>query len=149
VCVNIGGDLRVTGTPPDGTAWRVAVEAEPGDDKATEGSRSMLVLADGGVATTSARRRVWTRGDRVVHHVIDPRTGAPAEVPWGSVTAVAGDAAGAEVAATAAFLTHDADAAAAALAELGAVGIAVDLHDDLHRLGDVDAFLEPRDLVGT
>lgn len=140
VCVNLGGDLRVLGTPPDDRAWSVAIDAEPGDTSASA-TRGTLALSEGGVATTSARRRVWRRADGLAHHVIDPRTGDSATVPWTSVTVVAGDAASAEVGATAAFLTSDTASAAAVLRERGAVGLAFDETGRAHELGDLEPYL--------
>ena len=48
-------------------------------------------------------RRAWTGG----HHIIDPRTGYPAQTPWWSVTAVAATAADANAAATAGVILGD------------------------------------------
>jgi thiamine biosynthesis lipoprotein len=152
-CVNLGGDLRVTGTPPDGDAWIVAVETEPGDPSTTAPTRGALCLTEGGIATTSARRRVWTRDGVARHHVIDPRTGEPAVVPWASVTVVAGDATSAEVGATAAFLSPDLTAATGAVEARGAVGVAIDEAGAAHELGAIAPYLAwpsaPRDLVTT
>jgi thiamine biosynthesis lipoprotein len=99
--VNVGGDLRVWGRPPEGDAWHVRVE-HPGDPDA---SVADVVLANGGVATTSRARRAWTLADgTVAHHVLDPADGLPARVPWVSATVVAGSAWEAEVGAKVAFL---------------------------------------------
>ncbi len=136
-CVNLGGDLRVVGAPPWGASWVVAVENEPGAEPSRQ-PRCGLALVEGGVATTSTRRRTWVRGGSRCHHVIDPRTGTSAISPWSSVTVVAGDAASAEVGATAALLSSDLATATAALTERGAVGIAVDDSGTEWSLGPVD-----------
>ena len=146
-CVNLGGDLRVSGEPPGGSGWEVAVEREPGD-ATREPVRCILRLADGGIATTSARRRTWLRGAAAFHHVIDPRTGAPAAVRFPSVTVVAADAAAAEVGATAAFLADDLDAATEVLHARGAAGIAFDAGGCARPLGPIDAFVACRADLG-
>jgi thiamine biosynthesis lipoprotein len=95
--VNVGGDLRARGEPPNRYAWDVAVEdpARPG------GEVARVHLVDGAVATSSRIRRRWRAGGVDVHHVIDPRTGAPARArPHATVTAVTGTAWWAEVVAT-------------------------------------------------
>ncbi len=122
VCVNLGGDLRAIGTPPrpDAQADGWVVEVEEADD------RPRLSIAEGAIATTSRRRRTWQRGDRSYHHVIDPRTGAPAEVPWLAATVVAGRARDAEALAKAAFLAPDVSAASAVLQRNDATGLLVD-----------------------
>lgn len=97
--VNAGGDIAVRGG-----AWHVGVEG------------TTLELADGGLATSGRDRRRWTRGGREQHHLIDPRTGAPAQTELLRVTVVAEDAVEAEVQAKNVFLGGPADACAYVLA---------------------------------
>ena len=63
-----------------------------------------VTLRQGGMATSGSDRRRWLRGGRVQHHLIDPRTGAPADSPWERVTACGATCLGADVAAKGAFL---------------------------------------------
>jgi FAD:protein FMN transferase len=107
VCVNLGGDLRVAGAGPDGEAWRVDVP-----DPRSGLPWGQLRLREGAVATSSTCRS-WTRGGEALHHLIDPRTGTPAETGVRGVTVVAATAWEAEVAAKAALLAGAAGAAAA------------------------------------
>jgi thiamine biosynthesis lipoprotein len=113
-CVNAGGDLRVRGSAPDGTAWVVGV-----------GGRTdvVLALADGAVATSGPGRRRWGHRD-ACHHLVDPATGRSADAPLRTVTVVAGSAAHAEVLTIAAWLSSAAGPAAAVRAA-GATGFAV------------------------
>jgi thiamine biosynthesis lipoprotein len=90
--VNAGGDVATR----DG-AWPIGVE--------TGGEPLTLELRDGRALATSGRdRRRWRRAGRELHHLIDPRTGAPAESDLLRVTVVTRDAVEAEVAAKALFL---------------------------------------------
>ena len=115
VLVDIGGDLRVIGDSPEGPTWRIAVE-HPG---APEVELARVETRDGGVATTSRRKRRWKLPDgREAHHVLDPFDGRPAEVRWTSATALAKRAVDAEVGATVAFLDHRLDAAPRVIAAL-------------------------------
>ena len=132
VCVNLGGDLRVMGTPPRDDAW--IVEVEEADD------RPVIALTDGAVATTSRRRRTWRRAGTEYHHVIDPRTGAPAQVPWLAATVIAGRARDAEVLAKAAFLAPDVAGANEALRRGGATGLLVCGDGTSLGLDGIDAF---------
>jgi thiamine biosynthesis lipoprotein len=60
----------------------------------------MLFIEQGcGVATSATDRRRWMQGDQVRHHIIDPRTGLPAESDVVSATVVAPTAVEAEAAA--------------------------------------------------
>lgn len=86
--VNAGGDLAVAGG-----RWPVAVEDGP-----------TLLLEHGALATSGRDRRRWRRGGEERHHVIDPRTGAPARTPLLRATVAAPTAAEAEVLATVALL---------------------------------------------
>ena len=101
-CVNLGGDLRVFGAAPDESpAWAVAIE-EPQDAAAT---MTVVGLADGALATSSTTRRRWQGDDGVTrHHLIDPRTGAPASTSLQSVTVIAGSAMEAEIHAKASLI---------------------------------------------
>ena len=105
--VNAGGDIAVRGG-----RWPVGVEtaAEP----------LTLELSRGGLATSGRDRRRWQRNGRELHHLIDPRTGAPAETDLLRVTAVAPDAVEAEVAAKSLFLAG----AERAAREADAAGVA-------------------------
>jgi FAD:protein FMN transferase len=137
-CVNLGGDVRVRGTPPD-RAWIVAVEAEPGTTP--ERAPLCVALADGAVATTSSRRRAWRRAGDRLHHVIDPRTGRPLERPPTSATVVAADAWQAEVLAKAAFVTRTPSEAERLLEPAGATGLLVDAEGTVQPLAGLEAFL--------
>ena len=97
VLVNVGGDLRVRGTPPEGDEWAVTVE-DPAD-----GARELarFALPSGAVATSSRLRRRWRAGDVDLHHLIDPTTGSAAQTDVATVTVVAADAWWAEALATA------------------------------------------------
>lgn len=104
--VSLGGDISI-GVPPaladgDGTGpvdWPVAI-AELPDDPPVQ----TVLLDHGGLATSSVLGRRWTRGGRRVHHLIDPRTGRPAESVWRTVTVSAGCAVAANTATTASIV---------------------------------------------
>ena len=99
ILVSLGGDIAVAGTPPrDG--WPVAVAEEP--DQAVPSQ--LIRLAAGAVATSSVSARRWRRGDAVLHHIVDPRTGRPAAGPWRTVTVAAATCADANAASTAAIV---------------------------------------------
>jgi thiamine biosynthesis lipoprotein len=58
----------------------------------------------GGLATSSTTVRRWTRGNVTLHHLIDPRSGAPSTGPWRTVTAAGATCVDANIAATAAVI---------------------------------------------
>jgi thiamine biosynthesis lipoprotein len=101
ILVSLGGDIAVAGQPPrDG--WPILVADRPSE---ADASRPQLVrLADGAVATSSIACRSWRRGGRLLHHIVDPRTGLPADGPWHTVSAAGLTCADANAAATAAIV---------------------------------------------
>lgn len=94
VLVDAGGDLRAVGAV-EGEDWPIAVQHpfEP------ERDRAIVRLNHGALATSSIGGRRWQRGDRTLHHVIDPRTGTAARSDLHSVTVRATTAMAADVAA--------------------------------------------------
>ncbi len=101
VLVSLGGDLSVAGTPLAG-GWPILV-ADEGSDGERETSQ-VVRLARGAVATSSRRLRRWRRGGRELHHVLDPRTGLPAEGPWQMASVAAATCAEANAASTGALV---------------------------------------------
>ncbi len=104
VLVSVGGDVRVAS--PDeavGPAHRVVL-GHSVDDLEAGGPSGRVRLRDGGLATSSTSARRWRRGGRQWHHLIDPRTGGPADGPWRTVSALGRTAAAANTASTAAVV---------------------------------------------
>ena len=98
--VSVGGDLAAAGTPPTAHGWQVTVE-DPADSSQELMS---MVLAAGGVATSSTLSRTWFQDGSRRHHVIDPSTHACAATDLAAVTVIARAGWEAEVHATAALL---------------------------------------------
>ncbi len=91
--INAGGDLGVWGLPPDTEQWIIATP-----------QNTTIGLRQGAIATSGITWRHWYRGDRLWHHLIDPRTGMSASNTVAIVTVAAGNCLQAEVAAKAAFI---------------------------------------------
>ena len=125
-CVNLGGDLRVEGSPPGGLPWVIDVEDPFGGP-----ALAQLGLTRGGVATSNRLRRSWTAGGETRHHLIDPATGRPAASDAVAAVVVAAEAWWAEALSTAAMV-----AGVAAGLELieahGADGLIVDERGGRH-----------------
>ncbi len=99
-CVDAGGDIRVAGTWPEGDGFRVEVE----DPLQPAAVLDTLTLAGGAIATSGIGKRWWLRNGEVQHHLIDPRTGRPADNNLLSVTVRAPTAVEADIAAKTAFI---------------------------------------------
>jgi FAD:protein FMN transferase len=105
VLVNLGGDISVAGQPPEG-GWLVGVADNASFDTTTADVQTcqVIVVRDGGLATSSVLGRAWRRGSARLHHIIDPRTGMPAQSCWRTVSVAAGSCVDANIASTAAIL---------------------------------------------
>jgi len=99
VMVNLGGDIRVAGTPPEASGWSILVE-----DPLDRNQELVSVnLDDGAVATSSRLERRWQGAAVDYHHLIDPETGLSFTGDVVAVTVLAGEAWWAEVMTKAVF----------------------------------------------
>jgi thiamine biosynthesis lipoprotein len=101
VLVSLGGDVAVAGPPPE-EGWAVRVTHHHADP--VEWGGPVVSIMSGGLATSSTSARRWQRGGRVVHHLIDPATGAPAVEYWRTVSVAAGSCLDANIASCAAVI---------------------------------------------
>jgi FAD:protein FMN transferase len=84
VLVSLGGDIAVAGDPPAG-GWAVRIDE---DHRAPlDAPGPVVAVTTGGLATSSTRIRRWRTREGEAHHLFDPRTGAPADSGWRTVTA--------------------------------------------------------------
>ncbi len=127
--VDVGGDLRVFGHPPQGQRWEVKVQ-----DPVSPGTIATLELLDGAVCTSGGYRRHVTIEGRQYSHIIDPRTGQPA-LGVASATVLASDA-------------TTADAWATALSVVGEPGL-VWLPENVEALLVVGTEEQPRSVMTT
>jgi thiamine biosynthesis lipoprotein len=99
--VSAGGDMYLSGAFPEGAeGWEVEL-ADPYDYANTIAT---LQVSDGAVATSTTTRRRWIAGGEARHHLIDPRTGNPANTGLISVTVLATCASQADVMAKVALI---------------------------------------------
>lgn len=75
-CLNLGGNVAVLGSKPDGSPWNVGVQ-DP------NGSAQEVIAAvpcvDGSVVTSGLYERQFTQDGVQYYHILDPRTGYPVE----------------------------------------------------------------------
>lgn len=99
--VNLGGDIALAGPAPAG-GWPIRVTDDHRSAATADGQT--IALAGGGLATSSTTVRRWRAGDAELHHIVDPRTGAPAAEVWKTVSVAAGTCVEANSASTAAIV---------------------------------------------
>ncbi|HEV7885196.1 MAG TPA: FAD:protein FMN transferase, partial [Solirubrobacteraceae bacterium] len=99
--IDCGGDLRIGGLAAHARDIEITgPDGEPAIER--------LRLVRGAVATSGVTRRAWAGGG---HHLIDPRTGRPADTGILQATAVASSGLAAEVRAKTALLAGPGGAA--------------------------------------
>lgn len=71
--VNAGGNIRVYGTKPDGTPWRVGIRNPNG-----ENIEEIISLYDGeSIATSGDYEQFFIVDNQYYHHIFNPKTGRP------------------------------------------------------------------------
>jgi thiamine biosynthesis lipoprotein len=137
--VQIGGDLRAIGDR-SGQPWRVAI-------RRPSGSGVLAILktqGDESVTNAAAYDRNFVYGGTTYHHILDPRTGWPAQDTL-AVTVAHGDATAADAAATALFVAGPERWHAVAQAMGIRYVLLVDSKGTLHMSPEMQARLELMD----
>ena len=134
VYVELGGDIAVAGDRADG--WCVTVAERAGSDG------QLVLLRSGGLATSTTTIRRWRRGGQDFHHIVDPRTGAPAAGPWRTASVFADSALAANTVSTAAIVRGD-----DAVGWLHERGLAARLVDQDGRVTTTTGWPAPRTVV--
>jgi FAD:protein FMN transferase len=105
ILVSLGGDIAVAGPAPNG-GWPVRIAD---DHRASlDGPGPVVSVESGGLATSSVTVRRWRVGEDELHHILDPRTGRPAQSCWQTVSVAAASCVDANTASTAAVLLGEA-----------------------------------------
>jgi FAD:protein FMN transferase len=73
--IDLGGDIRVIGSQPDGFPWRIGIRHPREANKLT----AEIPLSSGAIATSGDYERFIEVDGRRYCHILDPRTGWPAQ----------------------------------------------------------------------
>ncbi len=83
--VSLGGSIYARGKKPDGSAWRVGIRDPLGSEADYVAT---LELVDECISTSGAYERGFEADGKYYHHIIDPKTGYPAQSGLLSVSVV-------------------------------------------------------------
>jgi thiamine biosynthesis lipoprotein len=98
--INAGGDIIVKGTQADGSPWTIGIQ----DPLNRKPSLGILSLTNDAICTSTTLQRQWWINNVRKHHLIDPRSGLPANSGVISATVIAKTATLAETIAKAALI---------------------------------------------
>ena len=104
--VSLGGNVYVCGSRPDGAPWNVGIQ-----DPAGTGYAATVALTDCFAVTSGGYQRYFVAEDGTVYqHILDPRTGRPADSDLLSVTVISDDGTAADAYSTALYVMGEQEA---------------------------------------
>lgn len=87
--INLGGNVECVGRKPSGEKWKVAVKS-PFPDSST-GIIGVIEAEDEAIITSGGYERYFELGGKTYWHILDPKTGRPADSGLASVTIIGKD----------------------------------------------------------
>lgn len=87
--VDIGGEIRASGSGPDGELWLVGIEKPTESADSERQVQTILQLTNISIATSGTYRKYYEKGGMRFSHTIDPETGYPVSHNLLSVTVIA------------------------------------------------------------
>ena len=121
--VAVAGDIKTFGKQPDGRPWHVGIQ-NPRQESDTDQLLATVDLQAHGISTSGDYQRFFMEDNIRYHHLLDPRTGFPADLCQ-SVTIIAPTATMSDALATGIFILGP-EKGMAALARLAMEGVIVD-----------------------
>ena len=114
--VALGGNIETLGTKPDGTDWKIGIRnpeiaAASGIGSGTEDVLLALEVENRAVITSGGYERYFEENGETYIHILDPRTGYPADSGLLSVTVVSEKGMLADALSTSLYIMGEADAA--------------------------------------
>lgn len=87
--VNLGGNVAVMGGKPEGGQWRVGIRKPlPSSMVPTPTPFAAVALSDGSVVTSGVYERGFQQDGKLYHHILNPKTGFPAQTDLLSATVI-------------------------------------------------------------
>ncbi len=123
--VAVAGDIKGYGRRPDQMAWNVGIQDPRPNDEKRDSVFATLYLENMAISTSGDYQRFFIKNGKRYHHIIDPRTGYPAESSTISVSVIADDGFMTDGLSTAMFIFPP-ERAITLLESLGAEGVIVD-----------------------
>ena len=87
--INLGGNVECIGKKPDGNKWKVAIKSPFADSQT--GIFGVIDAEDMAIITSGGYERYFEEDGKTYWHILDPKTGYPAENGLVSVTIIGSD----------------------------------------------------------
>ena len=139
--ISAGSSIYVYGKKPDGSKFRVALRDPRGDENSAIG---VLTLSDITISTSGDYERYFEKDGVRYHHILDPRTGYPADSDLLSVAVISKDGTLADYLSTTLFVQGLEAAKAAAGSEDYAL-VMVDQENNVWISGSLRGNFEPHE----
>ncbi|HHU92158.1 MAG TPA: FAD:protein FMN transferase [Halanaerobiaceae bacterium] len=99
--VNLGGNVLLIGSKPDGTPWKIGIQ----DPRFNRGNvMASIELQDKTIVTSGNYERYFEEDGIIYHHILDPETGYPARSDIISVSIVGDSSLDADALSTSVFI---------------------------------------------
>jgi len=106
--LTLGGNVHVIGTKRDGNDWQIGLQ----DPNEPNGVLGVIAAKDTAIITSGSYQRYFEENGVRYHHILDPKTGHPADSDLLSVTIICENGTKADALSTALFVMGSADAIA-------------------------------------
>ncbi len=83
--INLGGDVHLLGSKPDGNDWNIGIQKPFGE---RDELISVISCSGKSVITSGTYERYFVLDDVIYHHIMDPKTGAPVQNELTSVSII-------------------------------------------------------------
>lgn len=90
--IELGGEIRTSGSKPDGTGWLIGIEGPMNEEQEVSIVEKKLLISNKAITTSGNYRKFVKIKDQYFSHIINPKTGKPANNGVISVTVIADDA---------------------------------------------------------
>lgn len=97
--LSIGGNVQTVGKKPNGQLWSVSLKNPDGGQKLCD-----INVGECALVTSGGYERCFEQDGKIYHHIIDPKTGKPAQSCYKSVTVICSDGARADALSTAFYI---------------------------------------------
>ena len=85
--IDLGGNVLVRGSKPDGSPWKVGLP-HPAQGRAGSALTGTIELESGSIVTSGIYERACVHDGMLYHHVLSPHTGMPIETEYPAVSVI-------------------------------------------------------------